>query len=72
MFDELLSMPMKVFDQENNVETMLSYEEVVAKLKSETIDAQISQGLKGSCPDFIDFRIQCRAGGCLLYTSRCV
>ncbi|CAI4036225.1 hypothetical protein SMKI_15G0630 [Saccharomyces mikatae IFO 1815] len=63
MFDELLSMPMKVFDQENNVETMLSYEEVVAKLKSETIDAQISQGLKGSCPDFIDFRIQCRAGG---------
>ncbi|EJT41990.1 YOL098C-like protein [Saccharomyces kudriavzevii IFO 1802] len=63
LFDELFSMPMKIFDQENNVETILSYEEVVAKLKSETVDAQISQGLQGSCPDLIDFRIQCKAGG---------
>lgn len=56
-------MPMKILDEESNVETMLSFEEVVAKLKSETIDAQINQGLKGSCPDLINFKIQCRAGG---------
>ncbi|CAY86191.1 EC1118_1O4_0705p [Saccharomyces cerevisiae EC1118] len=63
MFDELFSMPMKILDEESNVETMLSFEEVVAKLKSEIIDARINQGLKGSCPDLINFKIQCRAGG---------
>ncbi|CAI1705551.1 hypothetical protein SEUBUCD646_0O00620 [Saccharomyces eubayanus] len=62
IFDELFSMPMKIFDEVKNAETTLSYEEVVAKLKSETVDAQISQGLQGSCPDLIDIRIQCKAG----------
>ena len=56
VFDELFSMPMKIEDG-----TIISYEDVVTKLKSETVDSSISLGLHGSTMDLIDFRIRCRS-----------
>lgn len=56
VFDRLFSMPMKL---ENG--TVIPYETVVSKLKDETIDSQISLGIKGVFPDLIDIRIRCKA-----------
>ncbi|CCK73413.1 Sdd3p NDAI_0G04280 [Naumovozyma dairenensis CBS 421] len=57
VFTELFSMPMK---GENN-EIVIPYEEVVSKLKSETVDSQISLGLNATCPELIDLRIRCKS-----------
>lgn len=56
VFDEIFSMPMA---QEGSGR-ILSYEEVVSKLKSETVDSQVTMGLNGSYSDFIDIRLRCR------------
>ncbi|CCC69485.1 hypothetical protein NCAS_0C04950 [Naumovozyma castellii] len=57
IFDGLFSMPMK----SDTDEKIISFEEVVAKLKSETVDTQITLGLNASCPELVDFRIRCKS-----------
>lgn len=57
IFDRLFSMPMKL---ENG--DILPYEEVVSNLKSETVDSQITLGIKGTFPDLFDIRIRCKSG----------
>lgn len=56
IFCELFSMPMETAEGK-----LVPYEDVVSQLKSETVDSQITLGLRGEFPDLIDFRIQCRA-----------
>lgn len=56
VFDEMFSMPML---GENN--EFIPYEDVISKLHSETVDAEVSLGLQGTAPDFVDFRIRCKA-----------
>ncbi|SCU80636.1 LADA_0B08724g1_1 [Lachancea dasiensis] len=53
---ELLSMPMRF---ENG--RVISFEDVISSLKSETIDSDISLGLGHSFPDLLTFRISCKA-----------
>ncbi|CCF57136.1 hypothetical protein KAFR_0C01430 [Kazachstania africana CBS 2517] len=57
ILDELFSMPMK----DENTGEVISYEDVVSQLKSETVDSQISLGLQGQAPDLIDIRIRCKS-----------
>lgn len=56
VFDRLFSMPMKLED-----DSIIPYETVVSNLKDETVDSQISLGIKGVVPDLIDIRIRCKA-----------
>lgn len=56
VFDRLFSMPMKLEDGK-----IIPYEHVVSNLKDETVDSQISLGIKGVFPDLIDIRIRCKA-----------
>lgn len=56
VFDRLFSMPMKLED-----DSIIPYETVVSNLKDETVDSQISLGIKGVFPDLIDIRIRCKA-----------
>lgn len=56
VLDELFSMPMKGENGE-----IIPYEEVVSRLKSETVDSQVTLGLQGSAPDLVDIRIRCTA-----------
>lgn len=55
VFDRLFSMPMKLDNGE-----ILPYETVVGKLKNETVDSQITLGIKGTFPDLFDIRIRCK------------
>lgn len=56
VLSELFSMPMN-----NESGEIVSFEEVVEQLKSETVDTSIQLGLKGNFPDLIDFKIQCKS-----------
>lgn len=56
VLDEMFSMPMKGVDGR-----LIPYEDVISKLQSETIDAEVSLGLQATAPDFINFRIRCKA-----------
>ncbi|CCE66262.1 hypothetical protein TPHA_0P01040 [Tetrapisispora phaffii CBS 4417] len=56
IFNELFSLPMSLDDG-----SIMSYEEVITKLKNETVDSNISLGLQGSTTDLIDFRIRCKS-----------
>lgn len=53
---ELFSMPMIG----ENGET-ISFEDVVAQLKTETVETDISMGIGGNFSNLIDFKIQCKA-----------
>ncbi|CCK72437.1 Sdd3p KNAG_0K00690 [Huiozyma naganishii CBS 8797] len=55
VFDRLFSMPMLLDNGE-----ILPFEDVVSKLNSETVDAQISLGVQGTFPDLIDIRVRCK------------
>lgn len=55
IFNELFSMPM--MDGDN----LIPFEEVVSKLKTDTVDYQISLGMQGNAPDLVDFKIRCKA-----------
>ncbi|KAL3229795.1 hypothetical protein RNJ44_01931 [Nakaseomyces bracarensis] len=57
VFHEIFSLPMKSTTDGG----IIPYEEVVAKLKTETLDAKVTLGLSGACPDLIDIMIRCRA-----------
>ena len=54
IFNELFSMPMMEDGK------LIPFEEVVARLKSDTVDYQISLGMQGNAPDLIDFKIRCK------------
>ena len=54
IFNELFSMPM------NEGGKIISFENVVTKLKTDTVDYHIALGVQGTAPDLIDFRIRCK------------
>ncbi|KAG0663578.1 hypothetical protein C6P45_000826 [Maudiozyma exigua] len=54
IFNELFSMPMKDGDK------LLSFEDVVTNLKTDTVDYHIALGVQGTAPDLIDFRLRCK------------
>ncbi|AQZ11464.1 YOL098C [Zygosaccharomyces parabailii] len=56
VLDEIFSMPMKLGGGK-----LIPYEDVISKLQSETIDAEVSLGLQATAPDLINFRIRCKA-----------
>lgn len=56
VLDEMFSMPML---EENG--QFMPYEDVILKLQRETVDAEVILGLQGTAPDFIDFKIRCKA-----------
>ncbi|CAB4256608.1 similar to Saccharomyces cerevisiae YOL098C Putative metalloprotease [Maudiozyma barnettii] len=58
IFNELFSMPMNDSDVIPN--KLLSYEDVVTQLKTDTVDYHISLGVQGTASDLIDFRLRCK------------
>ncbi|CDO96567.1 unnamed protein product [Kluyveromyces dobzhanskii CBS 2104] len=53
---ELFSLPMKASDG-----SIVPFEDVVAQLKTETIDSFIGMGIDGHFSNLIDFKIECKA-----------
>ncbi|SMN21882.1 similar to Saccharomyces cerevisiae YOL098C Putative metalloprotease [Maudiozyma saulgeensis] len=58
IFNELFSMPMN--DDDVTSSKLISYEDVVSQLKTDTVDYHISLGVQGTAPDLIDFRLRCK------------
>ena len=60
IFNELFSMPMSFNSPDGKVEVM-PFEDVVAKLKAETMESEISIGLQGQGTDLVDFKLRFKA-----------